>query len=297
MPPPIFPRGTEPRHPPYMLNAFKDVLLSEDWCNLVFEGRNKDYGAYHLRQTAGERYRCVFIGLALLVGIPVLLFCINLGVTYVAMKSFQESMPTEKLKPLEVEADHELKAIATGRSLPRPTGTPGASLEVPDIVDKVAPSMDFGVDGPPVLETPEETFVRIPEEMRDTAHNEERKDLPVEGKQLTPTEVVECMPTFPGGWKALAKWLDEHILYPAECVSQKIQGDLEISIYVDEHGNVIEPSISKPLNPTLDEEALKAVKGMPKWEPGKVNGKVSIVHVRIPVHFEVQDLSKVKLEY
>lgn len=279
-----------------MLNAFRNVLLSKEWCNLVFEGRNKDYGAYLIRRTAGERYRRALLVVAVLVGVPVLLFYVSVGITYVALKNLEETMPVAKMKPLETEPDHELKAIATGRSAPRPTGKPGASWDVPDIVDKVAPSMDFGIDGPPIMETPEETLVRA-EEPHDTAHNEKREDLPVEGKQLTPTEVVECMPLFPGGWKALAQWLDEHIDYPAECVSQKIQGDLEVSFYVDEKGSVIEPTVSKPLSPALDEAALKAIKQMPKWEPGKVKGRVSIVRVRIPVHFEVQDLSKVKMEY
>lgn len=279
-----------------MHNVFRNVLLSKDWCNLVFAGRNKDYGAYVLRRGAGARYRRALVGVALIVGLPMLVYVVRLGATYIALKGLSESMPTERLDPFKPEVGHELKAIATGRHAPRPVAHKGESLEVPEIVEQPEVVTDFGVEGPPVLETPEETFVRAPEPT-DTAHNAEREDLPEEGKQLTPTEVVESMPLFPGGWKALAKWLDEHIPYPAECVSQKVQGDLEISFYVDKEGNVTEPSISKPLHPTLDAEALKAVKAMPRWEPGKVGGQLSIVHVRIPVHFEVQELGKVKLDY
>ena len=136
------------------------------------------------------------------------------------------------------------------------------------------------------LKIDEEVFVKIPE---DTVRiNEDRKDLPVEAAPLTPTEVVEEMPQFPGGWYALKRYLDEHVPYPKGCIDRRIQGDVEVAFYVDQNGGVLEPKVTKSVHPELDAAALQGIKGMPQWTPGRRNGKVTIVRIRIPVHFEYQ---------
>ncbi len=64
-----------------------------------------------------------------------------------------------------------------------------------------------------------------------------------------------------------------------------IQGRVEVSFYVDKNGDIKEPQVTKKIHPLLDREALLTVKRMPKWQPGKVKGKVSIVRVTIPIEF------------
>jgi len=267
-----------------MNNVFKDEILSEAWCNLVFEGRNRAYGAYRLRAEAGERYRRAFVGVGVLVFLFLLTIGYRLAVDYMALKTLEADMPVARMKPLKAEEGHEFKAVAAGRSKPRPTAGPNASTEVPDIVEVAPPSLDFGIEGPKVIKTEEQTLVRQPDDS--LRHNEEREDLPVEGEQLSPTQVVEEMPQFPGGLKALMAFLDANIVYPPSCLKAKLSGEVEVAFYVDRRGHVVEPQVTKKQNAAFDRAALDVVRKMPPWKPGKVGGKVSVVRIRIPVRFQ-----------
>jgi outer membrane biosynthesis protein TonB len=100
---------------------------------------------------------------------------------------------------------------------------------------------------------------------------------------LTPTEVVEEMPQFPGGINALMLWLDKNIVYPPLVIQQKVSGTTFLTFLVDEAGNVIEPKIEEALHPMISATIMRAARNMPKWEPGKTNGKVTIVRVTIPM--------------
>lgn len=275
------------RPDPIMNNVFRNEILSETWCNLIFEGRNKEYGAYRLRAEAGSRYRRALVGLAVVVGLMVAVFAYRAVVNYIILKSLEGDMPTARLKPLKPEEGHEFKAIAAGRSNPLPAAGPNASVFVPEICDTVPPAPpEFGIEGPKVLETEEQTFVRLPDDS--ARHNVTQEDLPVEGEPLTPVQVVEEMPQFPGGLKALMAFLDEHLEYPAACLKSKLSADVEVAFYVDKSGKVTEPTLTKRKNAEFDRAALDVVRKMPDWKPGKVGGKVSVVRVRLPIHFQYQ---------
>lgn len=260
-------------------------LLSKEWCNLIFQGKNKEYGAYCLRRDAGRRYRralwCVAGGVCLLIVPPLLL---DLYVKYTIRKSLEDVSAQVRMKPLEPEKGHEFKAVSAGRRAV-PHMKPGATTQAPTIVDDIVLPRPIGIDGPAVLEEAEALLVQAD---ADTTHNTDRTDMPVEGIQLLPTDIVEQLPDFPGGPGELMKWLDQNIIYPKSCVDAKIEGDAEIAFYVMTDGTVSEPAITKKLHPDIDRAILMAIKRMPKWKPGHVNGKPSVVRVSVPVHFQLQ---------
>jgi len=269
------------------VNVSKDKLLSRAWCNLIFEGRNKDYGAYELRRTAGRRYAralwALLIGLCLTISIPL---SIGLYINH-RLKQFTAELNNEfsKLHPDQAKEGHEFKALAAGRHVPKVRALPGGKLNVPDVVDTPVEEKDFGMNA---SNTENDDKATNTEERADSAHNADRKDLPEEGKTLTPTQVVEQMPEFPGGIKALMQYLDAHIDYPKACVQYGVQGDLEVSFLVDKQGQVREAFISRKLHPALEQIALKAVREMPQWKPGRSGGKVTIVQVSVTVHFQIK---------
>ena len=260
-------------------------LLSKEWCELIFKGRNKAYGAYKIRRDTGRRYaRAVGIVLGSISFVALVSVAMGLYVRHEIMKGIRDMQDVARMRPLEPEKGHEFKAIAAGKHIPTTNMRPGASPTVPEIVDGIPAPKPIGIDGPKVFEAGSDLFVKAD---NDTAHNANREDLQEEGIQLTPTEVVEQMPEFPGGIGALMKWLDQHIIYPQSCIRAKVQGDVEVTFIVDAQGNVREPSVSKKLYPDLDRAALMALQRMPKWNPGKVNGKAAIVRITVPVHFEL----------
>lgn len=98
-------------------------------------------------------------------------------------------------------------------------------------------------------------------------------------------DVVEQMPSFPGGINAMMKYLSQNIKYPKTCQENGIQGRVIVSFVVERDGSLSNINIKKSVHPLLDKEAVRLVQSMPKWEPGRQNGKLYRVQYLIPVTF------------
>ena len=101
-------------------------------------------------------------------------------------------------------------------------------------------------------------------------------------------DVVEQMPMFPGGATALFDYLSENIKYPEDCEKDSIEGRVIVTFVVEKDGSLTEAKVVKGVHPSLDEEALRAVKGMPKWIPGAWNGERVRTKYTIPVTFKLK---------
>ena len=102
-------------------------------------------------------------------------------------------------------------------------------------------------------------------------------------------QVVEQMPEFPGGMNALVAYLSKNIKYPQDAQDQGVQGRVTVSFVVNKDGTVVDPEVMKSSNfASLDKEALRVVKAMPKWNPGKQRGKPVRVKYSVPVTFRIQ---------
>lgn len=98
---------------------------------------------------------------------------------------------------------------------------------------------------------------------------------------------VDVMPEFKGGQEALMKYMGTHVKYPAEAKKNKIEGKVFIAFLVDKDGSVRDATVAKSANKHLDKEALRVVKGMPKWKPGKKDGKNVPAKMTLPVAFKL----------
>lgn len=106
-------------------------------------------------------------------------------------------------------------------------------------------------------------------------------------------EVVSQMPEFPGGMKALTEYLDNNIKYPKEAEKEGIQGNVYIKFVIKKDGNIDDIKIIKGIHPLLDAEAIRVIKAMPKWIPGRQNDKpVNIKHL-MPITFSLNKGEKV----
>ena len=101
-------------------------------------------------------------------------------------------------------------------------------------------------------------------------------------------QVVEQMPEFPGGMDALMKYFNKNIKYPSQAAENNIQGRVMISFVVNKDGSIVDPQVIKSVDASLDKEAMRVVKAMPKWNPGKQRGKPVRVKYTVPVMFRLQ---------
>ena len=101
-------------------------------------------------------------------------------------------------------------------------------------------------------------------------------------------EVVEQMPTFKGGDAALMKYLSENIKYPKAAEKAGEQGRVVVNFIVEKDGAISNVNIVRSVTPTLDAEAVRVIKAMPKWVPGKQDGQFVRVKYNVPVSFRLQ---------
>lgn len=101
-------------------------------------------------------------------------------------------------------------------------------------------------------------------------------------------EVVEVMPEFPGGQSELLKYLARNIKYPAESFKNKEEGKVQMAFIVNKDGSISDVRVLKSATPALDAEAIRVIKSMPTWTPGKNKGKAVRVSYTAPIYFKIQ---------
>ena len=127
------------------------------------------------------------------------------------------------------------------------------------------------------------------------------------GKEITETQiksvpdsvvfqVVEEMPDFPGGMKALMDYLSKNVKYPVEAHAIGAQGRVIVSFTVKKDGSIADTKVERSVNPYLDKEAMRVIAAMPKWQPGKQRGEAVNVRFTVPVAFRLSDPPTPKAE-
>jgi protein TonB len=270
-------------------------LIDNGWVDLVFEGRNKDYGAYKLRKNTGKRNIWsifIMLGIALLLGA-----IIGVNAIIEANKAGEE-----------ISADVELSNI-TKKEVKVEKKAP-VKIEEAKPVEKVKSSVKFV---PPVIKKDSE--VKPEEELKsqddlnktktaigsfDVKGNDDTGGEVLKAKEVIaqpepPKEeenkvfdVVEVMPSFPGGQAALMQWLGKNIKYPVVAEENGVQGRVVVTFVVEKDGSITDVKVVKSVDPSLDKEAARVVKSMPHWIPGKQNGSAVRVKYTVPVTFKLQ---------
>jgi len=249
---------------------------------IVFEHRNKTYGAYILRKLYPKN-----VTKALIMAVIILLG----GLAYPLASSYYAQ---KRAKYIEKAASAEFidmdKPKEEAPPPPPPPPPPPAALEqkvkfVAPIVttEEVVEDADiFNQDD--LAQTTTNEAVAIEEIVVET----KVEVIEVEESKKEVFTIVEEMPAFPGGEPERNKFLAENIQYPQQATENGIQGTVYVSFVVDSKGNVTDVKILRGIGGGCDEEALRVVRMMPKWHPGKQNGKNVRVLFNMPIYFKLQ---------
>lgn len=100
-------------------------------------------------------------------------------------------------------------------------------------------------------------------------------------------DVVEQMPSFPGGQSALMQWLSNNIKYPTVAEENGVQGRVVCTFVVERDGSITNVQVVRGVDPSLDKEAVRVLRAMPKWNPGTQNGTPVRVEYTVPVTFSM----------
>ena len=274
-------------------------LIDNRWSDLMFENRNKEYGAYVLRrQTTARNIKSIIIVLILFALVMAYMVAMNAYNEY--QKAHMAQTQVTELTALQEqkkEAKVERKEIIKQE-------------KVEQVVEKVKSSIKFTA---PVIKkdnevNPEDEMKSQDEIMNskvavgfaNVIGNDESGEV-LKAKEALVTEpvkpkeeenkvfdVVEQMPSFPGGMNALMDYLRKAIKYPPVAEENGIQGRVVCTFVVERDGSVTDVRVAKSVDPSLDKEAVRVVSAMPKWIPGKQNGQSVRVKYTLPVTFRLQ---------
>ena len=271
-------------------------LISNEWADIVFQGRNKVYGAYQLRRGTSKRNIVSMIFVAAVA-----------AVAYLGLAAYNSYQEAQKAK-FEAEMEASLLEAKKEAKVEKKTETP--KVEQVQKVEKVKSSVKFT---PPVIKKDSE--VKPEEEMKtqdelketktaigafDVKGNDEAGGTVLkaveeiaapeppkhEEEQNKIFEVVEQQPQFPGG--SVNGWLADHIKYPVVAAENGISGRVVVQFVVERDGSVSQVRVVRGVDPSLDKEAQRVISSMPKWIPGKQNGQAVRSRFTVPVTFRLQ---------
>lgn len=282
----------------------KDVdLSSKEWRDIVFEGKNKEYGAYEMRENSTARHtRAVIIVLACLVAILVLLILSLTGVFSRAEEEGPDAATEQEFATFapEEEIEEEIEEEQVKFEEPEEIIQPEEVANEQRITDLLIVE-DDKFDETKEVKTQEEMTqneaqagaVDITEGTNDLNKQVVKEQIIAPEPAPEPEKVyniamVEQKPEFPGGEAAMYKWLGDHINYPAAASEEGVSGRVVVEFVVSKTGAIENVRVLRGRHPALDKEALRVVKSMPKWQPGRNNGQPVKVTYTLPVTFRLQ---------
>jgi periplasmic protein TonB len=263
--------------------------------DIVFENRNKDYGAYYLRKNYSN-----YLTRAMLIGSSCFMLTFGGAFTY---SHYLRPKPTNTannngtwviLKPpveppiekpdLETPKEPE-KRIEQRATIKFQVITP--VYDHSDIIESPPPTPD-DMEGRIISSTTTDGTVTddlIPPPVTPDITKTIALEPPVDDKIFLS---VEQLPEFPDGIAQLYKFLSKNIHYPEEAVKANVGGKVFVKFVVEKDGSIGDIQISKGIGFGCDEEAVRVIRLMPKWNPGKQNGKAVRVYYHMPIVYKLQ---------
>lgn len=280
----------------------KDVdLNSREWRDIVFEGKNKEFGAYTMRAGSTARHtKAVFwVIISLAIVVVLLILSVN-GVFSKAEDTTVTSTVQEVVSyevPEEIEEEEEEQFVMPEE--PEEIIAPEEVANQQQVTDLLIVEDDKIEEEKQVKNTDEVLeneaalgAVDITEGTNDLnkvmIKTEVIEEPKVEEEQPMNIAMVEQKPQFPGGEGEMYKWLGANIVYPPAAAEEGVSGRVVVEFVVGKDGSITNVRVVRPRHPALDKEALRVVKAMPKWIPGRNNGQPVKVTYTLPVTFKLQ---------
>lgn len=269
-------------------------ILSKKWLDLIFDGRNKLYGAYIIRKKApSDLTRALFAGVMLflfMVLIPIILHHLQKGR---AIEDAYDQTPVifENI-PIQRKVKEESMAM------------PQAAIKAKSRIDQVkmtAPKVvpyTMATDEPPTIKelakanpgpttiTGDPTAPIAIDVVTDAVG--EMASVTEGGDATAIFAVVEISPAFPGGMKAFFEYVARNYQYPIAAKEQGIKGKLILSFIVEKDGSLTDIQIVRNLGMGTGEEAVRLLQHAPKWKPGIQNGRPVRVRYQLPISLQIQ---------
>ena len=277
-------------------------LYDPKWVDMVFAGKNKEYGAYQLRKgTSGRNIKALLILViaAALVG-GFLAWKVIEQKQAEEQQAYMEAMELAKLQQ-QAKKEEKKKEQVKPKIEPKkeiPVARETQKFTAPVIKKDELVKEENQVKQIDKLDDKVAVGSEDKEGVKDRTVEAVRSEIAVAAPPPPPApkpevatkvfDVVEEMPSFPGGNAALMSYLNSNTKYPVVAQENGVQGRVIISFVVERDGSISDVKVARSVDPSLDREAQRVVKSMPRWTPGKQNGQTVRVKYTVPVVFRLQ---------
>ena len=277
-------------------------LYDPKWVEMVFAGKNKEYGAYQLRKgTSGRNIKALLILViaAALVG-GFLAWKVIEQKQAEEQQAYMEAMELAKLQQ-QAKKEEKKKEPVKPKIEPKkeiPVARETQKFTAPVIKKDELVKEENQVKQMDKLDEKVAVGTENKEGTKDRLAEAVRSDIAVAAPPPPPApkpevsnkvfDVVEEMPHFPGGAAALQAFLSSNTKYPVVAQENGVQGRVIVSFVVERDGTITDVRVVRSVDPSLDREASRVVRSMPRWSPGKQNGSAVRVKYTVPVVFRLQ---------
>lgn len=277
-------------------------LYDPKWVDMVFAGKNKEYGAYQLRKgTSGRNIKALLILViaAALVG-GFLAWKVIEQKQAEEQQAYMEAMELAKLQQ-QAKKEEKKKEQVKPKIEPKkeiPVARETQKFTAPVIKKDELVKEENQVKQMDKLDDKVAVGTEDKEGVKDRTVEAVRSEIAVAAPPPPPApkpevatkvfDVVEEMPSFPGGNAALMSYLNSNTKYPVVAQENGVQGRVIISFVVERDGSISDVKVARSVDPSLDREAQRVVKSIPRWTPGKQNGQTVRVKYTVPVVFRLQ---------
>ena len=277
-------------------------LYDPKWVDMVFAGKNKEYGAYQLRKgTSGRNIKALLILViaAALVG-GFLAWKVIEQKKAEEQQAYMEAMELANLQK-QAKKEEKKKEQVKPKIEPKkeiPVARETQKFTAPVIKKDELVKEENQVKQMDKLDDKVAVGAEDKEGVKDRTVEAVRSEIAVAAPPPPPApkpevatkvfDVVEEMPSFPGGNAALMSYLNSNTKYPVVAQENGVQGRVIISFVVERDGSISDVKVARSVDPSLDREAQRVVKSMPRWTPGKQNGQTVRVKYTVPVVFRLQ---------
>ena len=277
-------------------------LYDPKWVEMVFAGKNKEYGAYQLRKgTSGRNIKALLILViaAALVG-GFLAWKVIEQKQAEEQQAYMEAMELAKLQQQAKKEEKKKEPVKPKVEMKKeiPVARETQKFTAPVIKKDELVKEENQVKQMDKLDDKVAVGTENKEGVKDRTVEAVRNDIAVAAPPPPPApkpevatkvfDVVEEMPSFPGGQGALMSYLASNIKYPVVAQENGVQGRVIVSFVVERDGSISDVRVARSVDPSLDREAQRVVKSMPRWSPGKQNGSTVRVKYTVPVVFRLQ---------
>lgn len=277
-------------------------LYDPKWVDMVFAGKNKEYGAYQLRKgTSGRNIKALLILViaAALVG-GFLAWKVIEQKQAEEQQAYMEAMELAKLQQQAKKEEKKKEPVKPKVEMKKeiPVARETQKFTAPVIKKDELVKEENQVKQMDKLDDKVAVGTENKEGVKDRTVEAVRNDIAVAAPPPPPApkpevsnkvfDVVEEMPSFPGGQGALMAFLSSNIKYPVVAQENGVQGRVIVGFVVERDGSITDVKVMRSVDPSLDREAQRVVKAMPRWKPGKQNGSAVRVKYTVPVVFRLQ---------